>query len=77
MWLSNDVGLMIWDSRLDRSRFLEYKLSITIVTEVHGNESIEEYYALLNSSGLRLNRPELKKAELFYHQLSETCPGVC
>jgi hypothetical protein len=45
--------------------FLEYRLSITIVTEIHDDESIEEYYALLNSSGLRLNRPELKKAEYF------------
>ena len=45
--------------------FLDYPLSITVVTEIHDNESIEEYYALLNSSGLRLNRPELKKAEYF------------
>lgn len=47
------------------SDFLGYRLSVTIVTEIHDDESIEEYYALLNSSGLRLNRPELKKAEYF------------
>lgn len=47
------------------AEFLEYRLSVTIVTEIHDDESIEEYYALLNSSGLRLNRPELKKAEYF------------
>ena len=47
------------------TRFLDYNLTITIVTKIHDNESIEEYYALLNSSGLRLNRPELKKAEYF------------
>jgi len=47
------------------SRFLDYKLTITIVTKIDDNESVEEYYALLNSSGLRLNRPELKKAEYF------------
>lgn len=47
------------------SRFLDYKLSITVVIQVHDNESIEAYYALLNSAGLRLNRPELKKAEYF------------
>lgn len=45
--------------------FLGYRLSVTIVTKIHDDESIEEYYALLNSSGLRLNRPELKKAEYF------------
>lgn len=48
-----------------RSRFLDYPLSITIVTKLDDNESVEDYYALLNSSGLRLNRPELKKAEYF------------
>lgn len=47
------------------SQFLDYKLSITVVKEIHDNESVEEYYALLNSSGLRLSRPELKKAEYF------------
>ena len=47
------------------SKFLDYRLSVTVVTEIHDDESIEEYYALLNSSGLRLNRPELKKAEYF------------
>src|SRR6202041_2606135 len=45
--------------------FLAYRLSITVVTNIHDDESIEEYYALLNSAGLRLNRPELKKAEYF------------
>jgi len=60
-------------ARLDRSpnrqacrrRLLDYQLSISIITGLDDNESIEEYYALLNSSGLRLNRPELKKAEYF------------
>jgi len=45
--------------------FLNYRLSITIIEKVDDDESIEEYYALVNSSGLRLNRPELKKAEYF------------
>lgn len=47
------------------SQFLDYKLSVTVITKILDNEPIEEYYALLNSSGLRLNRPELKKAEYF------------
>lgn len=53
------------DRNACRRRFLDYELSITVVTGLDDNESIEEYYALLNSSGLRLNRPELKKAEYF------------
>lgn len=48
-----------------RSAFLDYALSVTVVSALDDNESIEDYYALLNSSGLRLNRPELKKAEYF------------
>jgi hypothetical protein len=51
--------------RKAESRFLDYQLIITIVKKIDDNESIEEYYSLLNSSGLRLNRPELKKAEYF------------
>jgi len=53
------------DRKEAKARFLEYRLSITIVTDVQENEPIEDYYALLNSTGLRLNRPELKKAEYF------------
>ena len=53
------------DRSSTRAQFLEDLLSITIVTKLQDNESVEEYYALLNSSGLRLNRPELKKAEYF------------
>lgn len=45
------------------TEFLEYRLSITIISDLLEGESIEDYYALVNSSGLRLNRPELKKAE--------------
>jgi len=44
---------------------LKYPLSVTIITELEKNESIEKFYALVNSSGLRLNRPELKKAEYY------------
>ena len=46
--------------------FLDYKLNVTVISEVNrARESIEEYYSLVNSSGLHLNRPELNKAEYF------------
>ena len=48
-----------------KSQFLDYPLSVSVITGLHDNESVEQYYALLNSAGLRLNRPELKKAEYF------------
>jgi len=71
--LVTDHENLTFEKRLNQSRrrkqaaadFLEYQLSMTIVTAIDDNESIEEYYALLNSAGLRLNRPELKKAEYF------------
>jgi hypothetical protein len=71
--LVTDHENLTFEKRLNQSRrrkqtasgFLDYQLNMTIVTEIDDNESIEEYYALLNSAGLRLNRPELKKAEYF------------
>lgn len=51
--------------RQEAARFLQYELSVTLVSGLDPAESVEAYYALLNSSGLRLNRPELKKAEYF------------
>jgi len=43
----------------------EYRLIIIILSDLKTEENVEEFYALVNSSGLRLNRPELKKAEYF------------
>jgi hypothetical protein len=71
--LVTDHENLTFEKRLSQSRhrkqatseFLDYQLSVTVVTKMDDNESIEEYYALLNSAGLRLNRPELKKAEYF------------
>lgn len=45
-------------------QYLKYELSVTIITELE-SESIESFYALVNSSGLRLSRPELRKAEYY------------
>jgi hypothetical protein len=45
--------------------FDSYRLSITEISELAPAESIERYYALVNSTGLRVNRPEIFKAE--YH----------
>lgn len=45
--------------------FLNYILNITMISNLSKDESIEEYYFLVNSSGLRLNRPEVIKAEYY------------
>ena len=46
--------------------FLDCKLNVTVISDVDpARENIEEYYTLVNSSGLHLNRPELSKAKYF------------
>lgn len=47
------------------SIFDEYVLPITVIENLETDESIEDFYALVNRSGMHLNRPELKKAEYF------------
>ncbi len=42
-----------------------YPLNITVLTELGGEESIEMFYSLVNSSGLRLNIPEIRKAKYY------------
>lgn len=52
-------------SEAEYPEFLKYELSVTIITKIEQNESVERFYALVNSTGLKLNRPELKKAEYY------------
>ena len=50
-------------SQTFKNNYLSYRISVTVIENLGPHEKIEDYYSLLNSSGLRLNRPELKKAE--------------
>jgi len=45
--------------------FKTYKISVTILDESFSDKEVEDFYVLVNSSGLRLNRPELFKAEYY------------
>jgi hypothetical protein len=45
--------------------FLNYPLNVTLITRLAKGEEIERFYALVNSSGLRLNTPELRKAKYY------------
>lgn len=44
---------------------LSYELAVIIIEEIGDDLKIEDFYALVNKSGVHLNRPELKKAEYF------------
>lgn len=52
-----------------QNQFLDYELSVTIITRLESEEHIEKFYALINSSGLRLNRPEIRKADFYTTRL--------
>jgi hypothetical protein len=46
--------------------FDRYKISVIIIESITNNDiSIEEFYGLVNSAGVHLNRPEIKKAEYY------------
>ncbi len=52
-------------SDVKKAAFSNYPLLVVRVTEILDTEKVEDYYALVNQTGLKLNRPELKKAEHF------------
>lgn len=45
--------------------FMAYKLSVTLLDKSFTDKEVEEFYVLVNSSGMKLNRPELFKAEYY------------
>jgi hypothetical protein len=51
------------DRKTFTQKLLTSRLAICVLSELLPTESIEHFYAKVNSTGLRLNRPELKKAE--------------
>lgn len=50
----------------EKEQFENYNLAITIINNLRENESIEEFYARVNKTGRKINKPELNKAEYFY-----------
>lgn len=57
--------------------FKEYQIPVTIITKLESNESIENFYSLVNSAGIHLNRPELKKAEYFDTNFLKLVTELC
>lgn len=45
--------------------FWKYKLPVVIIENISKYENIEDFYSRVNSKGLRMNKPELNKAEYF------------
>ena len=59
--------------KLAGSTFINYKLNITLITSLDDGESIEDFYTLVNSSGLRLNVPEIRKAKYYDTRFLALC----
>ncbi len=50
----------------DFSAFEDFEIAVVIIEQIsEGDISIEEFYGLVNSAGVHLNRPEIKKAEYY------------
>lgn len=45
--------------------FMAYKLSVALLDRSYTDKEVEDFYVLVNSSGMRLNRPELFKASYY------------
>lgn len=48
-----------------KDKFLSYSISVTIINDADQEGAIEEFYARVNKTGRKLNKPELAKAEFF------------
>jgi uncharacterized protein DUF262 len=52
---------------IDYNLFMKYQLLRVEITSLEGGtDRIEDFYARVNKTGLKLNKPELNKAEYFY-----------
>ncbi|WJS93389.1 DUF262 domain-containing protein [Flavobacterium johnsoniae] len=51
-------------SAQDHPTFLNYEFPVTIITDTEG-EQIEKFYALVNKTGVHLNKPEVRKADYY------------
>ncbi len=50
----------------EKNEFENFQLAVTVITSIGKDESIEDFYARVNKTGRKLNKPELNKAEYFY-----------
>ncbi len=62
---TDEIKLTKDDSEFKNGEFLNYIIPVTIITEISEGEYIEEFYYMVNSSGIHLNRPERFKAQYF------------
>ena len=62
---TKEIDLTKDDSEFKNGALLKYEIPVTIITKVEADESIEDFYYMVNTSGIKLNRPEEYKAYYF------------
>lgn len=62
---TSEIDLSQNDLSFKNGQFLKYEIPVTIISKVEEDESIEEFYYMVNTSGIKLNRPEENKAHYF------------
>ncbi len=58
-----DLSSHLFDNA-EYSGLLKFEIPITIITDKEG-ESIEKFYALVNKTGIHLNKPEVRRADFY------------
>jgi len=58
-----DLSGNIFD-KIDYAGLLKFEIPVTIITDKEG-ESIEKFYALVNKTGIHLNKPEVRRADFY------------
>lgn len=51
-------------SKESHSNFLKFQFPLTIIHDIEGEE-IQKFYALVNKTGIHLNKPEVRKADFY------------
>lgn len=51
-------------SKQIHGKMLDYEFPVTIITDTEG-ESIEKFYAMVNKTGIHLNKTEIRKADFY------------
>jgi hypothetical protein len=64
-YYKNTYGSQMRINKQERTKFETYKIPVTIIFKINKDENIEEFYARVNKTGLKLNKPELNKAQYF------------
>ena len=52
-------------AQIDQKLFLNYRLSVVVIEDLTGKDSLKEFYVLINKKGVHLNIAEVNKSE--YH----------